>query len=99
MPTESPTTRRALLPEFELGFVVRLDEDSVQSLTALLGDAINVDPDLDERIANETCPSCGRRVAELPHGHAWSLDVSARTYGCSNPVIPGEVIARRDEPR
>jgi hypothetical protein len=91
--------RTAALPGFEFGFTFELDDTGAQHLEALLGDAAAVDPQLDERIANEACPACGRRFADLPTGHAWSLDLAARRYGCSNPVILGEVVARRDGPR
>lgn len=92
-------TRRLELPDFEFGFTAAFDEANARSLTATLGEDAAVDPGPDERIANEVCPSCGRRFAELPVDHAWSLDLCTRDYTCSDPVIPGEVLARKDQPR
>lgn len=86
------------LPRYEFGFTFELDDEGLEALRPLIEGA-TLDPGLDERIANEPCPSCGRRFADLPPGHAWSLDVTTRQYRCSGPVIPGEVIARREEPR
>lgn len=83
---------------FDAGFTFELDQAGLDGLTSLFAGA-TFDPDLDEQIANERCPSCAQRFADLAPGHAWSLDMSTRQYRCSGPVIPGEVIARREEPR
>lgn len=75
--------------EYEAGFTFQLDQDGIDSLMPLFAGA-TFDPDLDERIANERCPSCGRKLfGELPAGHAWSLDLSTQAYKCSDPPYPG----------
>ncbi len=75
-------------PGTEFGFTYRLDQAGVDAFAGLLADA-PFDPGLDERIANETCPSCGRLLRELTPGHAWSLDLRTRESRCSDPPYPG----------
>lgn len=96
----SEPLRGGSLPCLEFGFTMPAAKDAGERVAALLdaaGIEATFDPGLDERIANERCPSCGRRFADLPIGHAWSLDLTTRAYSCGGPVIPGEVLARRDE--
>ncbi len=100
--TRSEPLHAGSLSGIEFGFTMPMAAGAGERVTVLMraaGLEMRFDPDLDERIANEPCPSCGRRFADLPIGHAWSLDLATRSYSCGNPIIPGEVLARKDETR
>lgn len=84
--------RAGSLADIDFGFTFPAASGAGERILAILrasGIEPRLDPELDERIANEPCPSCGRLLSAVPIGHAWSLDLTTHAYRCSDPPFPG----------
>jgi hypothetical protein len=55
---------------YEFGFSTTITPEAIESILAVAGKSA-IDPTLDERLAAERCPACGRLRVEIPVGHWW----------------------------